>query len=231
MGTFTFMKGTLIAHNGANTMGANGNLEGRMLSTTGAIGFSTGVIYTNTLCFEDVVQIISAVDDSATIINSSSNSIGFANVLANDTLNGNSVLPSDVSTTFINSSNAGISLSGVDVIVSEETLAGNYTLTYQICQMSNLNNCSQAVVSLTVLCQPVAVPTITIQQPSVAENIAKITVNSPIGLGYTYSINDVDFQINAVFTNVASRQNYNVTVKKDNCFSTTVVTVHPQPSN
>jgi hypothetical protein len=52
MGTFTFMKGTLIAHNGANTMGANGNLEGRMLSTDGAIGFSTGVIYTNTLCSE-----------------------------------------------------------------------------------------------------------------------------------------------------------------------------------
>ncbi len=51
MGTFTFMKGTVIAHGGACTMGANGNLEGRMLSTAGAIGFSTGVVYNNTLCF------------------------------------------------------------------------------------------------------------------------------------------------------------------------------------
>jgi hypothetical protein len=231
MGTFTFMKGTLIAHNGANTMGANGNLEGRMLSTTGAIGFSTGVIYTNTLCFNDVLDTISAVDDTATIVNSSSNSIGFANVLANDTLNGNSVLPADVTTTFVSSSNVGISLSGVDVVVSQGTPAGNYTLTYQICQISNPNNCSQALVSLTILCEPVAIPIITIQQPSVAQNTAIITVNSPVGPGFTYSINDVDFQIKAVFTNVPSRQNYNVTVKKDNCFSTTAVTVYSQPSD
>jgi hypothetical protein len=50
MGTFSVMKGTLLAHDGACTMGANGNLEGRMLSTDGAIGFSTGVIYNDTLC-------------------------------------------------------------------------------------------------------------------------------------------------------------------------------------
>lgn len=49
MGTFSFMKGTTIAHNGANVMGANGNLEGRMLSTGGAIGFNTGVAYTSYL--------------------------------------------------------------------------------------------------------------------------------------------------------------------------------------
>ncbi|MFT4806184.1 MAG: hypothetical protein ACI9YE_003416 [Psychroserpens sp.] len=35
-----------MAHNGAATMGAGGNLEGRLLSTGGAIGFSTGVVYT-----------------------------------------------------------------------------------------------------------------------------------------------------------------------------------------
>jgi hypothetical protein len=52
MGTFTFMKGTVLAHAGACSMGANGNLEGRMLSTIGAIGFSTGVIYNDPLCFD-----------------------------------------------------------------------------------------------------------------------------------------------------------------------------------
>jgi hypothetical protein len=51
MGTFVFMKGSIIAHGGACTIGASGNLEGRMLSTAGAIGFSTGVVYKNTLCF------------------------------------------------------------------------------------------------------------------------------------------------------------------------------------
>ena len=53
MGVFTYMKGTVLAHVGACTMAANGNLQGRMLSTTGAIGFSTGVIYNDPLCFLD----------------------------------------------------------------------------------------------------------------------------------------------------------------------------------
>ncbi|MFB0905168.1 MAG: ice-binding family protein [Nonlabens sp.] len=56
VGSFCHMKGTLLSHNGAVNMGANGNLEGRMLSTTGAIGISTGVIYTNSLCFEEPVN-------------------------------------------------------------------------------------------------------------------------------------------------------------------------------
>tara|TARA_R110002049_G_scaffold72792_1_gene188166 strand:+ start:433 stop:5757 length:5325 start_codon:yes stop_codon:yes gene_type:complete len=53
IGTFSYMKGTIIAHAGAATMAANGNLEGRLLSTAGAIGFSTGVVYNDTLCFGD----------------------------------------------------------------------------------------------------------------------------------------------------------------------------------
>jgi hypothetical protein len=57
MGTFVFMKGSVIAHGGACTIGASGNLEGRMLSTAGAIGFSTGVIYKNTLCFSTPLPI------------------------------------------------------------------------------------------------------------------------------------------------------------------------------
>jgi len=51
IGTFVFMKGSVLAHGGACTMGASGNVEGRLLSTLGAIGFSTGVVYKNTLCF------------------------------------------------------------------------------------------------------------------------------------------------------------------------------------
>jgi gliding motility-associated-like protein len=53
VGTFSYMKGTIIAHGGAATMGANGNLEGRLLSTAGAIGFSTGVIFNEILCLGD----------------------------------------------------------------------------------------------------------------------------------------------------------------------------------
>lgn len=45
IGALSFMKGNFIANNGANTMGANGNLEGSLYSTAGAIGFNTGVGY------------------------------------------------------------------------------------------------------------------------------------------------------------------------------------------
>jgi hypothetical protein len=55
LGTFTYMKGTIISHGGACTAGANTSVEGRMLSTAGAIGFSTGVIYNDELCFSDPV--------------------------------------------------------------------------------------------------------------------------------------------------------------------------------
>ena len=45
IGALSFMKGVFIANNGANTMGANGNLEGSLFSTAGAINFNTGVGY------------------------------------------------------------------------------------------------------------------------------------------------------------------------------------------
>jgi hypothetical protein len=45
MAAFTFMKGTTIANNGANNMGANGFLEGRMFSTAGAVGFNTSTTF------------------------------------------------------------------------------------------------------------------------------------------------------------------------------------------
>jgi hypothetical protein len=46
LGTFVYMKGTLMAY-GACSAGANANVEGRMLSKTGAVSFSTGVLYTD----------------------------------------------------------------------------------------------------------------------------------------------------------------------------------------
>tara|TARA_B110000240_G_scaffold117712_1_gene131788 strand:+ start:611 stop:2527 length:1917 start_codon:yes stop_codon:yes gene_type:complete len=51
MGTFTYMKGTIISHGYACSMASNGNFEGRMLSTGGAVSFSTGVIYIDPLYF------------------------------------------------------------------------------------------------------------------------------------------------------------------------------------
>jgi hypothetical protein len=50
MGAYASMKGSIIANQGANTIGAGGFIDGRMLSTAGAIVFSTGVIFNDPLC-------------------------------------------------------------------------------------------------------------------------------------------------------------------------------------
>ena len=43
IGALSIMKGSFIANNGAVSMEAGGNLDGRLLSTTGAVSFSTGI--------------------------------------------------------------------------------------------------------------------------------------------------------------------------------------------
>ena len=45
IGAFTSMKGTTIANNGANSMGANAFQEGRMFSTGGAVNFNTATAF------------------------------------------------------------------------------------------------------------------------------------------------------------------------------------------
>ena len=93
MGTFTYMKGTVISHGGACTMAANGSMEGRMLSTGGAIGFSTGVLYNDTLCFDtpDPAPIIDAVADTTAAVNGTAGGTT-SSLISNDTLNGAAVV-------------------------------------------------------------------------------------------------------------------------------------------
>jgi hypothetical protein len=42
-----------------------------------------------------------------------------------------------VNTTFVSATNAGITLSGTNVLVAAGTPAGNYSLVYQICEILN----------------------------------------------------------------------------------------------
>jgi hypothetical protein len=65
-------------------------------------------------------------------------------------LNGVLVNASQVNLTFVSSTNAGVTLSGADVVVAPGTPAGSYTLTYQICEVLNASNCDTAVVTVTV---------------------------------------------------------------------------------
>ncbi|MBG6187624.1 gliding motility-associated C-terminal domain-containing protein, partial [Flavobacterium sp. CAN_S2] len=93
---------------------------------------------------------IVANDDAGTPVNGANGGTAFTNVLVNDTLNGVPVLASQVATTFVSSSNAGVTLSGTDVIVAAGTPAGSYTLVYQICEILNPTNCDTATVTVSV---------------------------------------------------------------------------------
>jgi gliding motility-associated-like protein len=93
---------------------------------------------------------IVANDDAGTPVNGANGGIAFTNVLVNDTLNGVPVLASQVATTFVSATNAGITLSGTDVAVAVGTPAGSYTLVYQICEILNPTNCDTATVTVSV---------------------------------------------------------------------------------
>jgi gliding motility-associated-like protein len=93
---------------------------------------------------------IVANDDAGTPVNGANGGTAFTNVLVNDTLNGVPVLASQVATTFVSSSNSGITLSGTDVVVAAGTPAGSYTLVYQICEILNPTNCDTATVTVSV---------------------------------------------------------------------------------
>ncbi|RBN50164.1 gliding motility-associated C-terminal domain-containing protein, partial [Flavobacterium psychrolimnae] len=105
---------------------------------------------TATVTISVTAPAIVANDDAGTPVNGANGGIAFTNVLVNDTLNGVPVLASQVATTFVSASNAGVTLSGTDVVVSAGTPAGSYTLVYQICEILNPTNCDTATVTVSV---------------------------------------------------------------------------------
>ena len=73
------------------------------------------------------------------------------NIFDNDTLNGVALNPANaILTTVIPNANLVLNANG-SVEVKSGTLSGNYQLTYQICDVLNSSNCSQAIVSVNVL--------------------------------------------------------------------------------
>ncbi|WDF60387.1 HYR domain-containing protein [Flavobacterium sp. KACC 22758] len=94
---------------------------------------------------------IIANDDTAGPVDTSKGTNTGTNIFDNDKLNGLTVNPADVilSTTVPNA-NLTLNANG-SVSVKAGTPSGTYQLTYQICDASNSNNCSQAVVKVVVL--------------------------------------------------------------------------------
>ena len=129
---------------------------------------------------------IDANGDVGNNINGYTGGIGYTNVLVNDTLNGVLVNPSEVITTFVTSSNPGVTLSGTDVLVAAGTPAGVYFLDYQICEVLNPTNCDITNVKINVI-----VPEID------ANTDTGITVN-----GYTGGISFTNVLINDTLNRV-----------------------------
>ncbi|MFN3752447.1 T9SS type A sorting domain-containing protein [Flavobacterium sp.] len=173
--------------------------------------------------------IIDAVNDTTQPINGYTGGT-FTNVLANDTLNGQPVNPSQVNTTFVSSTNPGITLSGTNVIVAPGTPAGSYSLVYKICEITNPINCDQATVFVTVSCNQIAGPSISVTQPTCTLATGSITITSPTGSGFTYSIGGA-YQSGTLFSGLTTG-NYNVTFKDgNNCISlATVAVINSQPA-
>ena len=98
---------------------------------------------------------IDAIDDSGATTSLGGTAV--ANVLANDTLNGGAATTSNVVLTQQSTSNPGIALatSTGAVSVAPGTPAGNYTLTYGICEQLNPSNCDTAVAAVTVTAAPI----------------------------------------------------------------------------
>ena len=166
---------------------------------------------------------INAVNDTGVPVNGVTGGTAFTNVLLNDMLNGAAVAAAQVNTTFVSSTNAGITLSGTNVLVAATTPAGSYSLIYRICEASNPTNCDQAIVSITVFCEQIAAPTVSVTQPSCSVAKGTITVTAPTGAGLTYSINGTTYHSNTTFPSLAPNS-YNVTVKNSGgCVSTATV--------
>ena len=70
-------------------------------------------------------------------------------VLSNDTLNGTAVNWNTVTVTVLSTTNSLVSISGSGYLtVNPQILSGTFTVTYQICQISNPNNCDTATVTV-----------------------------------------------------------------------------------
>jgi hypothetical protein len=124
---------------------------------------------------------IDAVADAGSPVGDLTGGTSFTNVLVNDLLNGAAVNPAQVTTTFVSSTNTGVTLSGTDVVVAPGTPAGTYTLTYSICEKLNPSNCDQATVSVPVL------PTVHCHDPAdVCINVLPINLATDLG-GFTPS--------------------------------------------
>ena len=107
--------------------------------------------------FNVVNAVIQTNNDIGTPINGAIGGQAIANVLANDSLNGAPSILSMVNLTMVSSTTSGVTLNSAtgSVFVSPGVPAGNYTITYSICEKLNPTNCAFAAAIVSVIASPI----------------------------------------------------------------------------
>lgn len=103
--------------------------------------------------------------------------------------------------------------------------------TYSI-TVKNNQGCisSPATATINVVPNVPSIPTVSIMQPTCVVPIGNVTVTSPVGAGFTYSIDGTNFQTSTIFNNL-SPNSYTITVKNAaGCSSTNTFTIVPSSS-
>lgn len=103
---------------------------------------------------------------------------------------------------------------------------GNYTVT-----VKNTFGCTAESASFTINEPPLPVPSpqLSASHPDCFTGVGTISVNSPLGAGYTYSVDGINFQAGTLFTNMVPGD-YTVLVKSaDGCTAGGSINIAPSP--
>ncbi|MFN5422265.1 MAG: Ig-like domain-containing protein, partial [bacterium] len=107
------------------------------------------------------------------------------------------------------------------------SLTGDYSV-----EVTDENGCRKTSESKTVtVYQSVAKPVASSTHPTCSVATGRISISSPVQIGYTYSVDGINYQSSRNFTSLAAGT-YTVTAKNaDGCISAgALITINPQPS-
>ena len=145
--------------------------------------------------------ILNAVNDPVNPVVGIDKTVTVVNVFDNDTLNNNPLVPSDVDLHVLTPDPTGTITLKPDGTVEliPNAPAGNYTLTYEICEKANPSNCSPATVSVSAVA-----PTMTITANSYCDNNTPYVSYNVVADNFTptglLTINWIDSANNIVAT-------------------------------
>ena len=135
---------------------------------------------------------IVATSDYGNTISNSIGGIAFTNILNNDSINGQQASLTQVSLTIISAPVIGITLNGLNINVAAGTNPGNYTITYQICDLNDLSKCEQANVTFTVTSTQIDAQDDRYEVECPSVNIIGNILRNDILNGLSFSAEEVD---------------------------------------